>query len=165
MLIREKNRPTNSLVNISNFSKAQKKGDKVTENKNSHNFFVNEKIVPNVGYLVFRECSPEWKIKDRLGVFNYWDLTYLIKGAAQYKIDGKIYNLSAGDLLCLPPGHQREAHTYPDNLMHCFAANFSLNSFDSQEPAVIPLSLVSHIGLREDIIQLFNELIFQGGNQ
>ena len=127
---------------------------------NSHNFLANERIVPNIGYLVFRECSPEWKIKDRLGIFNYWDLTYLIKGAAQYKIDGKIYNLSAGDLLCLPPGHQREAHTYPDNLMHCFAANFSLNSFDNQKPAVIPLPLVSHIGLREDIIQLFNELIF-----
>ncbi|HCC38297.1 MAG TPA: hypothetical protein DEQ14_12230, partial [Treponema sp.] len=62
-------------------------------------------IYPDVGYLVYRKCTPSWKIKDRLGVFNNWDLTYVTAGKARYTIDGKVYDLSAGDLLCMPPFH------------------------------------------------------------
>jgi AraC-like DNA-binding protein len=109
---------------------------------------------------VFRECTPQWEIKQTVKVFDYWDLTYLTGGRARYTIDGRIYDLNEGDLLCFPPGHTRKARTWPDNPMHCFAVNFSLKNFDGGEPAAIPLPLVSHIGLREDIIQLFNELVF-----
>ena len=125
-----------------------------------HSSVLDDWIVPEIGYLVYRECTPEWKIKDRLGVFNYWDVTYVVKGCAHYTIDGKNYDLNTGDLLCFPPGHSREAKTRSDNLMHCFAVNFSLRSLEEGKPAFIPLPLVSHIGLREDIIQLFNELVF-----
>jgi AraC-like DNA-binding protein len=123
-------------------------------------FLSDERIIPQIGYIVSRECTPQWAIKDRLGVFNWWDLTYVTKGKAKYIIDGKDYILEEGDLLCFPPGHSRLANTFPDNLMHCFAVNFNLIGFGSDEPATIPLPLVSHIGLREDIIQLFNELVY-----
>jgi AraC-like DNA-binding protein len=110
---------------------------------------------------VFRECTAEWKIKDRLGVFNWWDLTYLISGKARYTIDGVAYDLEAGDLLCLPPGHSREARTWQDSLMRCFAVNFSLiNLKAANESALLPLPLISHVGVREDIIQLYRELDF-----
>jgi AraC-like DNA-binding protein len=87
-------------------------------------------------------------------------MTYVTQGCARYTIDGTDYDLTTGDLLCFPPGHSREATTRPDNLMHCFATNFTLRSYEEGKPAVIPLPLVSHIGYREDIIQLFNELVF-----
>ena len=115
--------------------------------------------MPDIGYLVFRESTPDWHIKDKQGIFNAWDMTYFIEGAACYTIDGKPYELAAGDLLCLPPHQKREAHTYPDRLMHCYAANFKLKGLSGAEQPVIPLPLVSHIGIREDIIQLFNELL------
>jgi len=121
---------------------------------------IDDQIIPEIGYLVYRECTPEWIIKQRLPVFHYWDITYVTQGRARYIIDGVNYDLSTGDLLCAPPGHTREARTFPDNLMHCFAVNFSLRSFEEGKPAIIPLPMVSHIGLREDIIQLFNELVF-----
>jgi Response regulator containing CheY-like receiver domain and AraC-type DNA-binding domain len=121
---------------------------------------IDDRIIPEIGYLVYRECTPDWIIKQSLPVFNYWDITYVTQGRARYIIDGINYDLSTGDLLCAPPGHTREARTWPDNLMHCFAVNFSLRSFEEGKPAVIPLPMVSHIGLREDIIQLFNELVF-----
>jgi AraC-like DNA-binding protein len=138
----------------------QSNPQKISTSDFNHDSISDEKIFPEIGYLVFRECTPDWKIKDRLGVFNFWDLTYLTQGSACYTIDGTRYDLNAGDLICLPPGHSREAKTWPERLMHCFAVNFSLKSLESGKTAAIPLPLISHIGIREDIIQLFNELVF-----
>ncbi|MCL2174662.1 MAG: AraC family transcriptional regulator [Treponema sp.] len=121
---------------------------------------IDDRIIPEIGYLVYRECTPNWIIKQTLKTFNYWDITYVTQGRARYTIDGINYDLTTGDLLCSPPGITREAKTWPDNLMHCFAVNFSLKSFEEGKPAVLPMPLVSHIGYREDIIQLFNELVF-----
>jgi len=131
---------------------------------NSYDFLTDNQTFLDIGYLVYRECTPEWRVKDRLGYFNYWDITYLTKGAARYTIDGIPYELTAGDLLCFPAGHSREAISYPDNLMNCFAVNFSLKSIDNTKKVSIPLPLVSHIGLREDIIQLFNEMLLTWAN-
>ena len=121
-------------------------------------------IYPDVGYLVYRKCTPSWKIKDRLGIFNYWDLTYVTAGKARYTIDGKVYDLSAGDLLCMPPFNTREARTWPDNLMNCFAVNFSLKTSNPnpeiEAAPLLPLPLVSHVGLKEDLIHLFHEMVF-----
>jgi AraC-like DNA-binding protein len=120
---------------------------------------IDQGLIPDIGYLVFRKCTPLWKIKQKLRVFNYWDLTYVIRGRARYTIDGDDYDLQAGDLLCFPPGHSREARTWPDNPMHCFSVNFSLNDLRGR-PARLPFPLVSHIGEHEDIIHLFHELVF-----
>jgi len=127
---------------------------------NSYDFLADNPIILDIGYLVYRECTPEWIIKQKLEIFNYWDITYVTKGRSRYIINGISHDLSAGDLLCSPPGITREAKTWPENPMHCFAVNFSLKSFEEGKPAIIPMPLVSHIGYREDIIQLFNELVF-----
>jgi AraC-like DNA-binding protein len=116
-----------------------------------------EGIVPEIRRLAFRECTPDWRIKK--DVFPHWNITYLVEGSARYIIDGKEYDLNAGDLLCLPPGHIRVARTWPDRLMKCFAVSFKLINLNGAS-ARLPFRLVEHIGLREDLIYLFHELVF-----
>ena len=124
------------------------------------NIEIIDQIIPDIGYTVYRECTPDWKIKDKQKIYDGWDMTYAVKGVACYSINGVPHELKAGDLLCLPPGNKRAAKTSEDNLMHCFAVNFKLKNHDINQPAVIPLPLISHIGIREDIMQIFHDLIF-----
>jgi AraC-like DNA-binding protein len=111
-------------------------------------------FVSTINYLVFRKCTPEWRIKPH--IVSRYDVTYLIKGSARYMINGKTHELSAGDVLCLHEGLKKEAVTYPDRLMHCFSVNFQLNRF-SGEQIFPPLLMINHIGIRDDIIRYFHE--------
>ncbi|MDR3303027.1 MAG: AraC family transcriptional regulator [Treponema sp.] len=113
--------------------------------------------VPEIHYLVSRECTPEWHLKPHL--VSCYDITYLVSGSACYTINGAAHELAAGDLLCLTENMRKEARTYRERLMHCFSANFLLKTLDG---AYIypPFPLISHIGLKDDLIQLFHELIF-----
>jgi AraC-like DNA-binding protein len=118
---------------------------------------IEEGIMPDIGYLVFRKCTPVWQIKE--SEFPAWDITYVTAGGARYIIDGVQYDLSSGDVLCIPPGHVRSATTFPDRLMRCFAVNFKLKNMNGRA-ARLPFPLISHIGPREDLVHLFHELAF-----
>jgi AraC-like DNA-binding protein len=96
-----------------------------------------------------------WHIRKEM--FSLWGITYLTEGAARYIIDGASYDLSAGDLLCLPPGHIRVANTWPNRLMSCYVVEFSLAKIDTEINS-LPFPLVNHIGIKDDLIRLFNEL-------
>jgi AraC-like DNA-binding protein len=85
------------------------------------------------------------------------DITYIVEGRARYTIDGAASELGPGDLLCLTEGVEKEAHTYPDKLMHCFSINFKAK-FPSDQAVFPPVPAITHIGLRQDIISLFREL-------
>jgi AraC-like DNA-binding protein len=89
-----------------------------------------------------------------------YDITYVIKGGARYTINGVAHELQPGDLLCLTEGDMEEAITYPQNLMHYFAINFTIKQQKSKITSgggnLFPL--INHIGLRPDIIDLFREL-------
>jgi hypothetical protein len=105
-------------------------------------------LVPDIDYVVYRECTSAWRIHEH--EFPLCDTTYIIKGNARYIIDGNVYNVSAGDLLCLPPGTVRAGVTFPDRLMHCFSVNFQLH--DSKGRSIrLPFPIVYHIGNKEDI--------------
>jgi AraC-like DNA-binding protein len=114
-------------------------------------------IQPELNYLVKRECLPTWQIES-------WprtdcDMTYIIKGKARYTINNISYEVSAGDLVCMSTNDIKEAITYPDDLMHCFAVNFKLTNpqgFDTR----LPFPPVSHIGLDDELINQFHELVF-----
>jgi AraC-like DNA-binding protein len=115
----------------------------------------NENIVPEINYLVQRKCTPEWRIgRDTI---DFYDITYVTAGSARYTIDGKEFAVSEGDLLCIPPGHERAARALPEKLMHCFAINFFAYNL-AGNPARIPFPLLSHIGLRRDLIRHCQEL-------
>jgi AraC-like DNA-binding protein len=116
-----------------------------------------EIIVSDIHYVVFRQCSPSWRVSPHK-VSNF-DITYLIHGRACYVIDGTKYELSAGDLLCLPEDTRKEAVTYPDHLMHCFSVNFQPKNLNMQD-IKLPLPMINHIGVRNDFIRLFDDLVY-----
>jgi AraC-like DNA-binding protein len=120
---------------------------------------IDENIVPSLNYCIFRKSTPVWRIREN--VFSFWSLTYFTEGAARYVIDGAPYDIVSGDLLCLPPGHLRSANTWPNRLMSCFAAEFTLRSAVAGRQAPrLPFPLVNHIGIQDDLIHLFHELMY-----
>jgi AraC-like DNA-binding protein len=98
-------------------------------------------------------------------LFPACDITYIIKGNAQYIIDETTYNLGPGDLLYLPAGCVRSAITYPDRLMQCFSVNFNLKSLEGGGAVNLPLPTVTHLGHRNDLISYFHELAFTWTDQ
>jgi AraC-like DNA-binding protein len=124
----------------------------------------DEYFLPVITYMVFRKCSPIWKLNK--SVLRPCDITYIIQGNARYTINDVDYQVSAGDILCLPSETTRSAVTFPDSLMHCFSVNFWLYDFDDnvhkprnlQLSSSLPLPVVSHLGVRKDLIKLFNTL-------
>jgi len=117
----------------------------------------NTSYTPEVGYFVYRKCAPNWFMYEQ--VIHGWSLTYVIAGATRYTIDGKKYDAKEGDLLCLPPGTIRAGVTSPGSLMECFAVDFDLKEAPG-ETATLPLPILSHVGIKKEIIQDFHELGF-----
>jgi AraC-like DNA-binding protein len=116
---------------------------------------IRDNLVPHVGYVVYRKCTPSWHIVRE--VYPAWNLTYVIKGTARYTVNGRSYNLSEGDLLCLAPGMTREAVTFPDNLMRCYSVDFQLTDTEGKS-AALPFLTVSRIGIRGELSSLFERL-------
>jgi len=116
-----------------------------------------EDFVPQIINHSYLKCAPDWRI--RSGVVNSHDITYVIKGAARYTVNGTTYDLRPGDLLCLNKGSKKAAVSYPKYLLHCYETSFQpkypqLKKSDNEN--LFPV--VSHIGLRQDVIDLFKDL-------
>lgn len=116
---------------------------------------INEHLVPEIGYLIFRKCTPTWEIEEN--EISFYDITYVVKGRGVYTINGVPHEVKRGDLLCIPRGSIRKAHCIVNDLMHLYSANFKLYEMNGQM-ADLPLPLVSHIGIKSDLIGLFREL-------
>jgi hypothetical protein len=121
--------------------------------------FMSDIYVPKIYYNVFRKCQPGWHLHPHS--VDRYDITYIINGKARYTIDGKILELGPGDLLCLIEGVNKSAFTYPESLMHCFSVNF----YPVSECPPPSFPMVSHIGLRQDLIDLFKEMTISWSNQ
>ncbi|MFA9380594.1 MAG: helix-turn-helix domain-containing protein [Acetanaerobacterium sp.] len=112
-------------------------------------------IVAEVGYYNHRSCTPTWETEeDRI---NFVDITYIMKGQAEYKVDSKKYIVSAGDLLCIPKGSIRSAISSPDDLMECYCVNGKVHDLNGGE-IKLPFPVVCHIGLQQDIISLYRDM-------
>jgi AraC-like DNA-binding protein len=116
---------------------------------------VTDFFVPEIKYVVERKCAPAWKISEQ--PLTMCNITCLTRGAAQYRVNGSLYQLKAGDLFCPPPDSVFEAITYPDNLMHCFSVNFYLRNA-AGENVSLPFPVLNHIGVRGDITGRFLDL-------
>jgi len=116
---------------------------------------INDRLVPDIGYLIYRKCTPSWEIAEN--VISFYDITYVVEGRGVYIINGVLHEVKKGDLLCVPTGSLRKAHSTVDELMHLYSANFKLYDMNGQM-ADLPLPLVSHIGIKSDLIGLFREL-------
>jgi AraC-like DNA-binding protein len=117
--------------------------------------FATDFFAPEIKYMVMRKCAPTWRISEQ--PITMCNITYLTQGAAQYRINGRLYNLEKGDLLCLPSVGIFEASTYPKNLMHCFSVNFYLRNATGENVS-FPFPVLYHTGVRYDIINRFFEL-------
>ncbi|MDR0638536.1 MAG: AraC family transcriptional regulator [Spirochaetaceae bacterium] len=115
-----------------------------------------ELLVPDIQYLVFRRCSADWRLKPHL-VSNY-DITYVVKGRARYTVGRTIHEVSPGTLLCIPEDTRKAAVTCPDELMHCYSVNVILTNAAGQK-VTPPFPAVSSIGVKNDVIRLFNDLV------
>lgn len=112
-------------------------------------------LVPEIGYFMYRKCTPSWKIDESL--ISFVDITYVIEGSAEYTVNGVTFRVKAGDLLCIPVSSVRKAVSVPSDLMSCFSVNFQLVNVINESP-MIPFPLVSPIGIHGDIISLFREM-------
>ena len=117
-------------------------------------------FVPHIACHVYRKCNPDWHIQRYTA--SDFDITYVIKGSARYTINGESYELKAGDLLCLSKGDViREAVTHPHNLMQCYTIRFTEKYPMPGVARDTLFPLVNHVGLRQDIVDLFRELTFR----
>lgn len=116
---------------------------------------INDFLVPDIGYLIYRKCTPTWEIA--LNEITFYDITYVLEGKGNYIINGVEYAVERGDLLCIPRGSIRKAHCIVNDLMILYSANFNLYEMNGQL-ADLPFPLISHIGIRNDLLGLFREL-------
>ncbi|NIK75064.1 AraC-like DNA-binding protein [Paenibacillus castaneae] len=116
---------------------------------------INDFLVPDIGYLIYRKCTPTWEIAKN--EISFCDITYVLEGRGIYIINGVQYEVKRGDLLCIPRGSIRMAHCIVDDLMNVYSANFKLYEMNGQL-ADLPLPLLTHIGIKSDLIGLFREL-------
>lgn len=112
-------------------------------------------IIPDMKYFVCRYCTPKWTVNR--SEIDFVDITYIIEGKATYIVNGVPYEAGKGDLLCIPKRSTRQAFTDPDHPMAAYASNFLLFGLNGKE-IDLPFSIQSKIGLREDLVALFNEL-------
>jgi AraC-like DNA-binding protein len=118
--------------------------------------FIEEGFLPDIQYLVFRKCTPSWH--QGIHFIENFEITYVTKGGARYTLDNVEYEVSAGDLICIPQGSLKKAITYSNNLMSCFSVNFLIRNNDAGREW--PFPHVSHIGSKRDLLRYFHELMY-----
>ncbi|MDQ0059000.1 helix-turn-helix transcriptional regulator [Paenibacillus harenae] len=79
-------------------------------------------LVPNIFLFVDRRCYPGWRIDK--ATIGFHDLTFVVDGRANYYINGEKFTVEAGDLVYVPGGSVREAHTFGDCPMRAYPFNF-----------------------------------------
>lgn len=119
---------------------------------NEHDF---NNIVVDIEYYNHRICTPSWEIVERVN--HFVDLTYIVSGEAVYMVDGVCHKVQAGDLVCVQKGCQESAFVDSNNLMDCYSVNANIFDLSGKEIA-LPFEIKSHIGIRQDIIALYQEL-------
>lgn len=82
----------------------------------------HEHLIPQIFLFVDRKCFADWSISR--AKIDFHDLTFVISGKACYYINDEKVIVEAGDLLYIPEGCIREAHTFEESPMHCYPFNF-----------------------------------------
>ncbi|KHF34454.1 hypothetical protein CM49_03237 [Paenibacillus sp. P1XP2] len=66
------------------------------------------------------------RVDDPKSENRFYDLTFVVDGMANYYINGEKFTAEAGDLVYVPEGSIREAHTFKEFPMHSYPFNFFL---------------------------------------
>jgi len=118
-------------------------------------------LLPQINSHVFSKCGSDWRIWENQ--ISGHELTYIIKGKARYTVNGAGHELESGDLLYLTEGDIVGAVTYQHSLMQCFTINFTPRYLSPKKTGATGggenlFPMVNHIGLRQDLINMFREL-------
>ncbi|MFC5471560.1 helix-turn-helix domain-containing protein [Cohnella suwonensis] len=96
-------------------------------------------LVPDIYYYVDRRCFPDWEIIKQ--TIDFHDLTFVVEGKSNYYVNGVQYAVEAGDVIYIPKGNVREAHTFKESPMHSYAFNFDWLPHGG--PDALPLRIVT----------------------
>jgi AraC-like DNA-binding protein len=118
---------------------------------NEHDF---NNIVVDIVYCNHRISTSSWEIAMRVN--HFVDVTYIVSGEAIYTVDDVCYKVHAGDLVCVPKGSRESAFATCGKL-DCYGVNGDIYSLSGGEIS-LPFQIVSHIGIRQDIIALYQDL-------
>jgi AraC-like DNA-binding protein len=99
-------------------------------------------VNPFIDYFVERKCLSAWALPRSTIPFH--DLSHVVSGESVYWVNDKPYPLKKGDMIYIPYGSVREAHTSEHAPMHCYAFNFQLYA-PSGKDRELPFPTVSHI--------------------
>ena len=113
------------------------------------------KLFVTINYYIHRSTTPSWTIN---GVNVDWpELLYVIKGQAEYKVNGVNFTVKKGDLLYSKKNSRRYAKTCQNDLMECYSVSGPVYSADFDE-TVLPFPDITHVGIHEDIISMYKNL-------
>jgi len=110
---------------------------------------------PHIQYFNNRFNTKDWCIEP--DTIDFIDLTYVVRGTATYKVNGKEYHVSEGDVICIPRQSKRQARSENPIGFECYAVNFTLTASDGSDVAA-PLPIVSHVGIQSEVIALFRRI-------
>lgn len=90
--------------------------------------------LPIVWYFVNRKATEKWHI-DEMEI-DFYNVTFIYKGIAYYRINHNLITVKQGEAICLPQGSFWSAYTDKENPIHCYSFNFRLPEEFSQLPAL-----------------------------
>lgn len=125
-----------------------------------------DELYPKLEYYTLRHGDVEWHY-DPMEI-DFHDLSYVISGKTLLSVNGEEREIKAGDLIYLPPGIFRDGRSAGCEV-ELFAMNFTLSRVEVYDvngaprvpcPPVelLPFDRVTHIGIRPEIIALFQDL-------
>jgi len=123
---------------------------------------IDDEMTPTIRNVFFRKCAPSWIMPDN--TLEGINLTYIIEGAARYRINDDTIDIEQGDLLVLPKGIVRKAVTFNDRPMRFFSVDFILKDANNRELPP-PLPVKTGIGRHENLIRLFHDLSYSWENK
>jgi AraC-like DNA-binding protein len=111
-------------------------------------------IVPDVFLCVDRRSFPGWEIIRQ--EIDFHDLTFIVGGQAEYYVNEERLPVEAGDMIYIPPGCIREAHSNLKNPMHSYAFNFMLSPSNDRR---LPFRTVTKNLLTVEVLGYVKEFI------
>jgi len=92
---------------------------------------VSDDFIPEIIDHAFRKCGPDWHIP--LKMLNDYNIIYIIKGNAKYRINSTVYEVNTGDLICLREGDLVETVNNHQNLAQIYEISFRQKYFNNKK--------------------------------
>jgi len=120
---------------------------------------MSENVLNNINidihYYNHRICTPDWVIVPRITPFI--NFTYVVSGQGEFIVNDVRYAVKGGDLICVQKGSKESANVNPNDLMDCYCVNVFAKDTAGND-VDFPFQTVTHIGIHEDLIALFQNL-------